>query len=76
MDIFELEHRILKLEMRNRWSIIAAVACEDCYLLHTLDLSNNMLAAVETEPLVEAIMKLQSTTLYDCSLTVTQVCRN
>ena len=62
------------LTVHQAEAIIAAVASEGCHLLHTLDLSNNMLAAVETELFVDAIIKLQSATLYDCSLTVSQVC--
>ena len=54
-------------------AIITAVSTSEPCNLHTLDLSNNQLAAVEPVVLAEAIMKLESITLYDTSLTLAQV---
>ena len=56
-------------------AILTAVSSEASYL-HTLDLSNNLLSVVEPQLLGDALMTLESATLYDTSLTVAQVCRD
>ena len=56
-------------------AILTAVSSEASYL-HTLDLLNNLLSVVEPQLLGDALMTLESATLYDTSLTVAQVCRD
>ena len=64
------------LTVHQAEAILTAVSSEaSASYLHTLDLSNNLLSAVDPELLGDAVMKLESATLYDTSLTVAQVCR-
>ena len=50
-------------------AILTAVSSEASYL-HTLDLSNNLLSVLEPKLLGDALMTLESATLYDIRLTV------